>query len=897
MKDFDQEMWQDFIVEVEENLQEFEPNLLLLEQQPDDSSILNDCFRNMHSIKGAANYMGLSRIAALAHAIENLFDEARQGSRRLDQQAFDAIFRCVDRFKELLEDVAQNHEETLDVEDLLEQLKNTVGGETALAAGAVFEQRPEGDPGPEESDEDLELLNIFAQEMRSLYGQLVKVIEDQDADQGTLDILLQDMERVANYIGKEKLRSAISDIRQGLWESFQGDGSDEFIRAMRSKLRDALSKEIELDDVVPDDYLGGTGVEAEEDKELYHIFLDFFKEVGAPLANPPADMDEKWISECEEAVDKLKTSANYMDYMDVVHLLEEWEECITEQLSGESHFDREVFIGLWERLCDRLPHLKEMFETPEMEHVDGLQDIDASGQKEADSPFGIESLDDFDAAIDTIFEDGEPVAEQRHQDKASQPAPIEGMGQDGLPLDKENDFGKEFGKELSPLKGFAGASDTRGNQGQLVRVNLEKVENLLEDVAELVVLRSSMAQSTILLKGLYSRWRDKRRMPVQELRPLKNVLLDFTESVAALERVVHQLQDGVMRMRMLPVSSLFNRYPRMVRDLCQKLGKEVELKLTGMDTALDKQVMEQLADPLQHIIRNAIDHGIEPPDQRNTKGKPSKGQLSISASQEGNFVIISVSDDGRGLDRDLIVKKAISSGVISPDALRQMNEEQIWNLVFIPGISTAGSVSDISGRGVGLDVVKKNIEKIGGTVVVQSRKDKGTRFMLRIPLTLAIIKGLTVKVGRQSMVVPISAVYETFRLTSRDVSSVEGYEMISKRQETLPLIRLGRIFRGTGAPAEPEKFFAVRVRLGELDACLGVDALIGQQEVVIKPLSDYLMDQPGFAGATILGDGSIALILDLPAVLEKSKGFIRKRQQLLEQAALGLDLSEPPVFH
>jgi len=396
-----------------------------------------------------------------------------------------------------------------------------------------------------------------------------------------------------------------------------------------------------------------------------------------------------------------------------------------------------------------------------------------------------------------------------------------------------------------------------------------------------------MFQSTRLLKGLYSEWLDRRLVPGQKLRSLKEILINFTEDVAALERIVHQLQDGVMRMRMLPVSYLFSRYPRMVRDLSKKLGKEVELIVSGAETALDKQVMEQLSDPLQHIIRNAMDHGIEPPDERTGAGKPRKGVLSISAGQEGNFVVISITDDGRGIDWDSLVRKAVSAGLVSPQDVGGLSKNQIQNLIFLPGVSTAGTVSDISGRGVGLDVVKNKIERIGGSIVVRSENGKGTSIYLRIPLTLAIIRGLTVKVGRQAMVIPISAVYETFRFHSQEVSRIEGYEIISKRQETLPLIRLGKIFRGTGAQEEPEKFFVVRVRLGDVDACLGVDRLIGQQEVVIKPLSEYLTDQPGFAGATILGDGSIALILDLPAVLEKSKGFVRKRQQLLEQAALG----------
>ena len=880
MKDFDQEMWQDFQVEVEENLQEFEPNLLLLEQQPDDSSILNDCFRNMHSIKGAANYMGLGGIAGIAHGIENLFDDARQGRYRLDQDAFDLMFRCVDRFKALLQDVAEHQKETLETGDLLEMIK-ALSERDAAGEKPSEEAAPDLLPDDGESQEDQELMSIFAQEMKSLYGQMVRILDSGRIDPGTLDLVLQDMERVANYIGKEDLHAALVDIRSGLNGVSSGDISEEFRDEFSARLIEALSTEVDLDDYLPEAESGFSGAEIEEDGELYNIFLDFFREAGTPLANVPAQMDEEWISACQDAVNRLKTSANYMDYMEVVHLLEEWEECITEQLSGNKAFDRDIFSGLWERLCDRLPNLREMFASGDADdstEEDSPDEAGTSGQ--IDSSLGLDSLEDLDVAIDTIFKDGE-APETEAAEEVKGPVP------EDFPEFREMPRPEPVPEEPSKRKG----------QGQLVRVNLEKVENLLEDVAELVVLRSSMVQSTSLLKGLYSGWRDQRKMAIQELKPLKEILLDFTESVAALERVVHQLQDGVMRMRMLPVSSLFNRYPRMVRDLCQKLGKDVEVSLKGMETALDKQVMEQLADPLQHIIRNAVDHGIEDPDHRSRKGKASKGQLSITAGQEGNFVIISVSDDGRGLDRDLIVKKALSSGVISPEALREMSEEQIWNLVFIPGISTAGSVSDVSGRGVGLDVVKRNIERIGGAVVVQSRKGRGTTFVMRIPLTLAIIKGLTVKVGTQAMVVPISAVYETFRLSSGDVSSVEGYEIISKRQETLPLIRLGKIFRGTGATADPAKFFAVRVRLGELDACLGVDGLIGQQEVVIKPLSEYLMDQPGFAGATILGDGSIALILDLPAVLEKSKGFIQKRQRLLEQAALGLDQQEAPVFH
>ncbi len=893
MKDFDQEMWQDFTVEVRENLEEFEPNLLLLEQQPEDSSILNDCFRNMHSIKGAANYMGLARMAELAHAVENLFDEARQGRRVLDQKAFDLMFRCVDRFKALLDDTARNHGETLETQDLIRQINALTDPEAS--SESTQQTTPSKTDPEEESLEDQELMNIFAQEMKSLYQQMAGLLRAGEPVAEAMDMVLQDMQRVANYMGRDELYTAVSSIREDLSRlSSPEDLTDEFLQGLSSRVRDAVSREVELDDIPAEDIQAG-GVEAEEDRELYAIFLDFFREAGSPLANVPEEPDEKWMSDCQEAVARLKTSANYMDYMEVVHLLEEWEECITEQLSSDAAFERQVFTGLWERLCDELPNLRQIFKSSQPEGALQEESKPQAVEPEAgDASLDLGSLEDFDSAIDDIFEDGDALESPSVPSAKTEERPVPQVsGADMAPIPENFPEIGQAALSDEPIRSQAGAD----GKAQLVRVNLEKVENLLEDVAELVVLRSSMVQSTTLLKDLYSRWRDLRKMPVQELKPLKEILLDYTENVAALERVVHQLQDGVMRMRMLPVSSLFNRYPRMVRDLCRKLGKKVELSLKGTETALDKQVIEQLADPLQHIIRNAVDHGIESSETRTRNGKAPEGHLAIAASQEGNFVIISVSDDGRGLDRDLIVKKAVSSGVITPETLREMSEDQIWNLVFLPGISTAGSVSDISGRGVGLDVVKRNIEKIGGAVVVRSEKGKGTTFILRIPLTLAIIKGLTVMVGNQAMIIPISAVYETFRLSSEEVSCVEGYEIISRRQETLPLIRLGRIFRGTGSPEDSKRFFAVRVRLGELDACLGVDGLVGQQEVVIKPLSEYLMDQPGFAGATILGDGSIALILDLPAVLEKSKGFIYKRQQLLEQAALRLDGGETPMFH
>ncbi len=884
MADFDKEMWQDFVVEVQENLEEFEPNLLLLEQQPGDKSILNDCFRNMHSIKGAANYMGFTRMGELAHRIENLMDMARQGEAPLNQQAFDVIFKAVDWFRKFLEDIEQNQGETIDATMLLKEIDSL--GERGQGA---LSQDEETDDGEAElgCEDDRELLTIFQEEMKSLYGQLVSLCSNNEVLQETVASVLEDMERVTNYMGHERLLSVISGLRERLCsESGQPLGSRE-TEELLAELRDAFRQETGLELKADAVFESLNGAEVEEDEELYGIFLDFFKEEGVFLSQIPENFNEVWAQKCQEAIEKLKTSANYMDYMEVVRILEEWEERLAEVLSTTDTYGPSIFRTLWDQLCSALPGLADLFKDMEAQEYPAEEGTKADSADEPTIDAG--SLDVIDSAIDNLMEEQAafPDPSQDISEKERQ----EGSGEAPEEQVQIPDIGRQFDKPMeSPGVQVSSAAKT-------VRVNLEKVEHLLEDVAELVVLRSSLLQDKSDLEDLYSVCANERLLPTSELRLLKEILLGISEKVSALERVVNQLQDGVMRIRMLPVSHLFGRFPRMVRDIARKVHKDVELLVSGADTALDKQIMEQLADPLQHIIRNAVDHGIELPEERKRQGKAGKGTLSLSASQEGNFVIIAVSDDGRGLDRDAIVRKASGLGLIPPEKISSLNENQVHQLIFAPGFSTAGEVSDLSGRGVGLDVVKKNIERIGGSVVVRSAKGKGTTILLRIPLTLAIVRGLIVKVGKQSMVIPVSSVFETFRINENEISHVEGYEIISKRQETLPFIRLSSIFRGTGATDSKGKLFVVRVKAGEVEACLGVDELVGQQEVVIKPLSDYLMDQPGFAGATILGDGSIALILDLGAVVEKSKGFIFKRQQLLEQQALGDNFEASRLIH
>ncbi len=913
MKQLDQEMLQDYVIEAQENLQELEPNLLLLEQEPENIPLLNDCFRNMHSIKGAAGYMGLERTSTLAHRMETLFDQVRQGKRHLDEGTMNLAFEALDRLKSLVADVAEKGRELTDISSMiarLEGLEDVPARQDRQEASPVEDSSENmGDDTIVEVDDDQELLCIYRDEMKNLYGELERLANSHDASLHAINGIVRDMIRVTNYVGDQDLMDALEAVAGSIDENATAtadklDVSD-IIERIHMIIEEGLDICLEsgLDTSESQDKI-------EEDDELYGIFLDFVAEVSGPLANVPSDPDEEWLEACSSAIERLKASAHYMDYGEVLAILDEWGERLAEILSESGNsgkLDTAPLRELWHRLLDLLPGLSAK--------------LDAQGPEPGMVPKGMEktseegpSVMELEEAIDDLFADVEtgesdtPFASQvtsspskvhearidpskSGEEIPPQPA-IHGLHDNGSA--SQDAARKDSANSTRPRS----ASKDRSSRGsQLVRIDLNKVEGLLGDVGELVVLRSALVQLSQEIKGLYGQWLEGHILSSKELKPFKGIMVRLSEHTSALGRVVNQLQDGVMRMRMLPVSRLFNRYPRMVRDLALKLGKKVELDMEGLETNLDKRVIEQMADPLQHIIRNAIGHGIEPPELREKLGKPAAGRLRLSAHQEGNFVVISVMDDGKGLDRAAILEKAVKQGIINQNIGLSFTDEQVWNMIFLPGISTAREVSETAGRGVGMDVVRRNVERLGGTITLRSQQGQGTEILIRIPLTLAIIKALLVGIGEQVMAVPLASVKETFRIYPDEISSIEGYEIISVRQDTLPLIRLANVFRGTGASANPEKLFVVRVKQGDIEACLGVESLKGQQEVVIKPLAEYLTDQPGFSGATILGDGSIALILDIPVVLQRAKEFTLRRQQVMEQASMDLGQVASRLIH
>ncbi|GAB1724333.1 MAG: chemotaxis protein CheA [Nitrospira sp. CR1.1] len=390
-----------------------------------------------------------------------------------------------------------------------------------------------------------------------------------------------------------------------------------------------------------------------------------------------------------------------------------------------------------------------------------------------------------------------------------------------------------------------------------IRVETKRLDSVMNLVGELVLGRNRLIKIGTQLEQQH------------ESDPQVRVL---SETLAQLNLVTTDLQLAVMKTRMLPIKKVFAKLPRMVRDLSQKLNKQVHLEMRGEETELDKSVADEIGDPLVHLVRNAIDHGIETPAERQAKGKAGEGQLTIAASQEGNSIVIRINDDGRGIQVEKIKEKALAKGLISEAELATMEHREILNLIFLPGFSTAEKVTDVSGRGVGMDVVRTNIRKINGSVDLESEPGKGSQIIIKLPLTIAIIQALMVEVERSIFAIPLSTVIEAVRISRSEIKTINGREVLHLRDRVLPLIRLAQEF-DIPTDSNRERFYVVVAALGDRRVGVVVDELRSQEEVVIKSIWDYLETVKGVSGATITGEGKVVLILDTSELVQNAQAW------------------------
>ncbi|HLC40572.1 MAG TPA: chemotaxis protein CheA [Methylomirabilota bacterium] len=396
-------------------------------------------------------------------------------------------------------------------------------------------------------------------------------------------------------------------------------------------------------------------------------------------------------------------------------------------------------------------------------------------------------------------------------------------------------------------------------EATMIRVEVQRLDHLMNLIGELVIGRNRL---------------HKVRTDIEHRHEGDSLVVDLTQVSGQINLVSSELQEAVMKARMVPIQNIFNRFPRLVRDLAREREKAVDLVVNGHETELDRSLIEKVWDPLVHLIRNAIDHGLESTAERAAAGKPERGQIILAARQEGSHIVISVEDDGRGIDPSRVLAKARRTGLVGQE--EALSEQEALNLIFAPGFSTKDEVTDVSGRGVGLDVVKTNLKRLNGLIDVTTVKGVGTRFTLKIPLTLAIVQALLIQVAEEVAAFPLALVVETVRLHPGEVRTINGRPVLRIRDQVLPLLWLHDLF-SAARPAE-RRFNAIIVGLAEERVALAVDTLLGQQEVVVKSIGSYLGEIRGIAGATILGDGRVVMILDVAALIDEAKSALVARR-------------------
>jgi two-component system chemotaxis sensor kinase CheA len=414
-----------------------------------------------------------------------------------------------------------------------------------------------------------------------------------------------------------------------------------------------------------------------------------------------------------------------------------------------------------------------------------------------------------------------------------------------LPAPADPQAGTTSTPPAAPAAANASGKPASG-ESTSIRVSIEKLDELINTVGELVITQAMLSELGRKVEGATAE--------------------RFRSGLGQLERNMRELQESVMRVRMLPISFVFSRFPRMVRDLATRLGKQIELKMTGEHTELDKTVLEKIGDPLVHLVRNSVDHGIEMPDVRAAAGKPLSGTVHLDACHRGGNIAVEVSDDGGGLDKDRILAKARSRGLVGANDV--LSDDQIYELIFMPGFSTAEKTTDVSGRGVGMDVVRRNVKELGGKIEIASQLGRGSRFVITLPLTLAIVDGQSVAVGSETYIVPLTSIIESLQLKPQSVSRLSGQgEVFSFRGDYLPIVRLHQVFEVQPRSSALHEGLVVVAEGDGRRVGLFVDELLGQQQVVIKSLETNYGHIEGVSGATILGDGSVALILDLSGLI------------------------------
>ena len=795
-----EELLNDFFVEAEMQVESLESNILVLENDTNNSDAIDEIFRAAHTLKGASATVQMSELAEFTHLLEDVLDGIRGGETAVDGDVVDVLLQAIDVIKEMIHTRREGNVYSVDISTLKDALKTI----QQSGAGPQAGQKPAtqaATPASSSASTPTSISSSAAPAMAEASSTGLseyEYLELKEAAEGGVPVLLVRVtfneDNPMNTVGGIQVFAALRSIGTVLktnpdFEALYEDAFYEQVeyyvtcRLTGPEIQEAVkisdvTLAVDVTEIIP-----GTATAAVLPSEDT-------TPTAAAVPEPPARTDSA-------GVETSKTAAQQS--IDTTHSADEDEpdeEQVAAAVSGIREEARRTTHGSILRVDSR--------------RIDNLLNL----------------------VSETVIT------------KAT--------------------FNQLSNRFTETLVEFQGYQSTLRNQ----------VKELFDSMPDYLERAASGASIKDLRREISTRYDDIYTTFDPFQSSFKGTIAKYRNTAQNLGRITGELQEGVMRIRMVPISQIFSRFPRLIRDLSKSLKKSIDLKIEGEDTELDKSVIEDLLDPLLHCVRNSLDHGIETPEQRREAGKSDAGSLTLKAGNEGNMILIEIIDDGKGIDVDAVKAKAVDRGLVHPS--KTLTDIEAFNLIFHPGFSTASKITNVSGRGVGLDVVKRQIDKLNGEVTVWSERGVGTRFTIKIPLTLAIIQGLLVRVGKEIYVIPITSVIESHRIKPSEIKMLDNYEVFNVRDDVISLLRLNHLFK---IPTEEQRehYFVVIVGSGDKKMGLIVDSLIGEEDVVIKPLRDHFTNSPGIAGANITGDGTVSLIIDVSQLLEL--GFRNELEQ------------------
>jgi len=866
----------DFITDTNNRIDEIEEDLLSLEKEPDNSEKINAVFRSFHTIKGEANLLGVLNLGGVSHEAENLLEQIRSGQVTIDSDMISTLLGTVDVIKELLKVLAVDIEKGLsfDLSSAKEEITKVLSkkGEVRKTTSDVnrteTKKDEDGLPSPSERNAGKQT-QIREEREPSVKPSSADVSADkefQEPESKNGSELNESIENIEEDAAEKKPEAVLQGETVEKSGSPEPEANNQEEEAVEETIEEKSTDEARKEDPQPTSE-GDSGISPKSQKNTFapkipeldlsdgtEILTEFATEAYDHLANAEDSIlvlelnpdDKESIDNVFRAFHTIKGVASFLDLDDIRILAHESETMLDMVRTGTLPFAGQV-VDLTFHATDNLRTLLML-----------LRKQVANGEGKLTEPYhdvgpairSIKAVISGEVSIETLKK--EPLGEILIKEGSITDQELEGA----LAKQKETCPDKKIGEILVEDHAVSQKEVARGLAVQSggaaedsIKINIGKLDMLYDLVGELVIGEEQVVQNPILRDA-----GDQR----------------LEKNISQLNQITRNLQEVSMSMRLVPIRSTFQKMNRLIRDLSKKAKKDISVSLVGEDTEIDKNMVDLVGDPLIHMVRNSVDHGVEPVQDRVAKGKPPQGLIELKAFHKAGNVVIEIKDDGGGLNRDKILKKAIEKGLAKEG--ENLSDNRVFGMIFEPGFSTAEQVTDVSGRGVGMDVVKRNIERLRGKIEIASQKDEGSVFAINLPITLAIIEGIVLEVGVERYILPITSVVEFIQPQDKEITEIATQRAVIKIHGNLyPIVHLRELF-GVKSGYEDSKEMTACLVESELGrSCIFVDKLLGQQQVVIKSLGERLKEVKGLAGATILGDGKVGLILDVNGIVEISR--------------------------